>query len=130
MPAQQTPTRELANPQFIEEGEKKHLSELATHLSQATNSQVKLQDIQPVLNQHPLPQFAPPAASSDQILSGPQGEGENGQVQYKETPDSDLEDFMEGMRGRPRSAPAIDFLKGKLNLLKKKYGSNVQLVKK
>jgi hypothetical protein len=136
MPAQQIPAQNLTKPHIVEEGEKEHLNRLASHLAQATNSQVKLQDIQPVINQHPLPQFAPPAASA-QVLPEQQGSTESGQFGHetlsaaadKDPSDSDFVDFMEGMRGRPRNAPAIDFLKGKLNLLKKKYG-DVKLVKK
>lgn len=39
-------------------------------------------------------------------------------------------DLMEGLQGKPRMAKASDFLKDKLNWLKKKHGSGVKLIKK
>lgn len=44
--------------------------------------------------------------------------------------DSEIADLMEGLQGKPRTAKASDFLKDKLNWLKKKHGSGVKLIKK
>lgn len=44
--------------------------------------------------------------------------------------DSEIVDLMEGLQGKPRTAKASDFLKDKLNWLKKKHGSGVKLIKK
>lgn len=44
--------------------------------------------------------------------------------------DSEIVDLMEGLQGKPRTAKASDFLKDKLNWLRKKHGLQVKLVKK
>ncbi len=125
MTAQQTPP--LQTPQLAETGENRHLNEIASQLTQATNSQVKLQDVLPVINQHPLPQFAPPAEVASPPIAQENTNEDKGSIY---SPDSDFADFMEGMQGRPRSAPAMDFLKDKLDWMKKKYGGDVKLIKK
>lgn len=88
--------------------EKNHLDQIAKNVSEATGSEVTSKDVEPIKNQHPLPQFIHPVSEKLEEAA----------------------DLMEGLQGKPRTAKASDFLKDKLNWLKKKHGSGIKLIKK
>ncbi len=116
------PARNIKQPisdvQFTDQTEKQHVQEVAKHVGMATNALVDPNNLTPIINQNPLPQFTQPVLVEETTSSN------NNQ------PDSGITGLMEGMQGKPRNAPASSFLKSKLEWMKKKFGPNVGLVKK
>lgn len=107
----------------LDEVEKQHLSQVAKHVGQAMSTQVLPNQLEPIKNQNPLPQFNIPNVQNI--------ETEKEEVVKTEKMEDEIGNFMEGMQGKPRTAPALAFLKDKLNWLKKKHGgAEVTLVKK
>ncbi|MBI2022382.1 hypothetical protein HYS97_00840 [Candidatus Daviesbacteria bacterium] len=124
-PAQpvQSPPVPAASPvqmQHTEEVEKQHINQIATQLQNATNNNIDPSSLVPAASKNPLPQFEHPLTQVDKKQPEP----------AKSFNDSELMDVMEGLQGKPRTAPAANFLKDKVAWMKKKFGEGVQLVKK
>lgn len=93
---------------YTDSMDKDHLNKIAREVEEATGNQTPTQQVEPIRNKLPLPQFIHPVSEK-----------------LEETAD-----LIEGLQGKPRTAKALDFLKDKLNWMKKKYGRDVSLKKK
>lgn len=116
-PSNETPV--VPDVQFTDQTENQHIQEVAKHVGMATKEPVDPNNLVPIINQNPLPQFDQPVSVQ---IENPKVEDSNA--------GSEILDFMEGMQGKPRNAKASSFLKSKLEWMKKKFGLNVNLVKK
>lgn len=102
---------------LTESKEKEHIKELSGQISQAIKEPVQPEELIPIKNQSPLPQFEHPLAVKPE------------EVRQVVEPNNEFLDIVEGWQGKPRTANAIDFLKDKLAWMKKKHGSGVTLKK-
>ncbi len=99
---------------YTDQQNQQHVEQIAQHLSQAVNAPVDPYQVIPTLEQHPLD----PATREG--LPDPEKDHleEEGQPKVK---DSDLHDIMQGLQGKPRSAPAQNFLKAKMAWVARRY---------
>ncbi len=91
------------------------VSQIAEQSNQATGSNIPVAIFNPAIHHEPLDENA-------QVYLKQQKQEEE-----HEKKSDDVEDLMQGLRGRPRTAPAIDFLKDKMKWLAKKSGRKVTL---
>jgi hypothetical protein len=104
----------------LDDEEKKHAEEIAKNISSATGDLVSINQLVPAFNQHPLPQFA---------QTQPQDDSDDSQDnQEKPQVEPEVIDVLRGWQGKPRTAPAKDFLASKMKWLSKKNkGAEVTL---
>jgi hypothetical protein len=97
---------------YRDDEEKKHAEEIAKNLAHATGDVVNIDQLVPVTEQHPLPQFAQTDVTEEK--AGDQQAG------HHETHGQEIVDTIKGWQGKNRTGFAKDFLKEKMAWMKKK----------
>src|SRR6266508_4601555 len=92
---------------LTDQDEQRQLNQIASHLTQATQNYVAPTQVTPPVNQHPIPQ----------LVQVPMEEEEK-----KEVKETELQDIVKGLQGKPRTAPSSDFLQAKMRWVSKKGG--------
>jgi hypothetical protein len=108
---------------LLDDEEKKHAEEIAKNITAATGDTVTMSQLVPAFNQHPLPQFAQTQPDPQDAQSSDQSDDT-----HIAKAESEVIDVLKGWSGKPRTAPASDFLKSKMKWLSKKNkGADVTL---
>lgn len=97
----------------------KHLSQIADLTVEATGNPTDVHDVQPPVEQHPLKGIAQSIINISDPTLDQTSERESG-----------VNDIIRGLQGKTRTGAAGDFLRQKMELLARKTGGKVSLVKK